>query len=83
MLDHVLYATHLYGHDADAIAAAWHAAGVTHVLFHKAGLAYKLNVEQFDPITSADLKVLDDLRARHSASVVEWGDAYVLYELIP
>jgi hypothetical protein len=93
MLDHVLHATHLHGYDADAVAAAWRAEGVTHVLLHQAGLEYKLEQERFDPITPADLQMLDDLRAHHSASVVEWGDArpadarqadaYVLYELVP
>jgi hypothetical protein len=38
---------------------------------------------QFDPVTQADLQVLDELQADHLSQVDEWGDAYILYELVP
>ena len=82
LLDRFLHTTYLYGYDADAIAAAWRAEGVTHVLLHRAGLESILEA-RFDPVTPADLQTLDDLQARHLSPVDEWGGAYVLYELIP
>ena len=82
LLDRFLHTTYLYGYDAEAIAAAWRVDGVTHVLLHRAGLASILEA-QFDPVTLADLQVLDDLRAHYLSPVDEWGDVYVLYELIP
>jgi 4-amino-4-deoxy-L-arabinose transferase-like glycosyltransferase len=82
LLDRFLHATHLYGHDAKAIADAWREEGVTHVLLNKTGLEAIL-AAGFDPVTQEDLEVLDDLRSSYLRPVHEWGDAYVLYELRP
>jgi hypothetical protein len=82
LLDRFLHTVYLYGHDADTIAAAWRAEGVTHVLFHRAGFENILKA-RFDPVTLADVQTLDDLRAHRLAAVDEWGDAYTLYELVP
>jgi hypothetical protein len=81
LLDRFLHLTYLYP-DADSIARAWAADGVTHVLLYQSGM--KAIVEaKFDPITPHDLAIMADLRSRHLSPVGEWGDAYVLYRLIP
>jgi hypothetical protein len=80
LLDRFLHTTHLYGHDADDIAAVWCAEGVTHVLLHRAGLEFILEA-QFDPITPNDQRVLDELVARHLTPVEDFGSAYELYWL--
>jgi hypothetical protein len=82
LLDRFLHTTYLYGYDAGAIAASWRADGVTHVLFHHVGLTSILEAK-FDPVTPADLQTLDELCANYLSPVHEWGDAYVLYELVP
>ena len=82
LLDRWLHTTHLYGHDADAIARAWQAGGITHVLLYRAG--YRAIVEAgFDPVTPRDVATLQDLEARHLSPAGEWGDAYTLFELVP
>jgi len=82
LLDRWLHTTHLYGHDADAIARAWQADGITHVLLYRAG--YRAIVEAgFDPVTPRDVATLQDLEARHLSPADEWGDAYTLFELVP
>jgi len=82
LLDRWLHTTHLYGHDADAIARAWQAGGITHVLLYRAG--YRAIVEAgFDPVTPRDVATLRDLEARHLSPAGEWGDAYTLFELVP
>jgi 4-amino-4-deoxy-L-arabinose transferase-like glycosyltransferase len=82
LLDRLLHTIHLYGYDSGAIAASWRAAGVTHVLLHRVGLTSILEA-QFDPVTPADMQVLDDLCTHYLSPAGEWGDAYVLYELVP
>lgn len=80
LLDRFLHAVHLYGNDADAIAAAWRAEGVDYVLLHRAGLESILEA-RFDPVTSDDVQTLDELIARHMRPVREFGEAYALYRL--
>ena len=80
ILDRFVHATHLYGHDAGDIAAVWRAEGVTHVLLHRAGLEFILE-KQFDPVTTNDQRVLDELLARHLTPVENFGSAYELYRL--
>ena len=81
LLDRFLHLTYLYP-DADSIARAWAADGVTHVLLYQSGM--KAIVEaKFDPITPRDLAIMADLQSRHLSPVGEWGDTYVLYRLIP
>jgi len=78
LLDRWLYTTYLYGHDADALARAWRAAGVTHVLLHRAG--YQAVVEGgFDPITEADKETLAKLLSAEMVPAGDFGDAYELY----
>jgi hypothetical protein len=80
LLDRWLHATHLHGHDAGAIAAAWRAEGYTHVLLYRLG--YEAVVEAgFDPVTPADVRTLAALVEGHLRPLAEWGDAYALYAL--
>jgi hypothetical protein len=37
----------------------------------------------FDPVTPADLAVMEELRTRYWSVEAEWGDAYRLYEVRP
>jgi hypothetical protein len=79
LLDRFLHLTYLYP-DADAIAKAWAADGVTHVLLYRSGMQAIVEAK-FDPVTPHDLALLADLQSRHLSLVGEWGDAYTLYEL--
>ncbi|HID62047.1 MAG TPA: phospholipid carrier-dependent glycosyltransferase [Anaerolineae bacterium] len=81
LLDRFLHLTYLYP-DADAIARAWAEAGVTHVLLYRLGMEVIVQAG-FDPVTPRDLAIMQDLQARHLLPVGEWGNAYVLYEVIP
>jgi 4-amino-4-deoxy-L-arabinose transferase-like glycosyltransferase len=56
-----------YG-NADAIAATLRADGYTHVLLSRAGLDYLLQTG-YDPITSEDTQILQDLVTRHFVQV--------------
>jgi 4-amino-4-deoxy-L-arabinose transferase-like glycosyltransferase len=80
LLDRWLHTTHLYGYDADAIAAAWRADGVTHVLLYRVGLEH-IFAAQFDPVTPDDLRVLDGLAATHLTLMEDFGSTYELYRL--
>ncbi|MEA3377009.1 MAG: glycosyltransferase family 39 protein [Chloroflexota bacterium] len=80
LLDRWVHTTHIHGHDSDAVASAWRADGVTHVLLHRAGLDHILEAE-FDPVTPADLQALDDLTTEHMSLVDSFGSAYELYRL--
>jgi 4-amino-4-deoxy-L-arabinose transferase-like glycosyltransferase len=81
LLDRFLHMAHLYP-DADAIARAWAQDGVTHVLLYRSGMQAIVEAK-FDPVTPRDLAVMADLQSRHLSPVGEWGDAYVLYRLVP
>jgi len=80
MLDRFLHTTHLYGYDADTIARTWRAEGFTHVLLYRVGLDYLLEA-QFDPITPADLQVLEELQTSYMTLVESFDDVYELYRL--
>jgi len=80
LLDRWLHTTHLYGYDADAIAAAWRADGVTHVLLYRVGLEHIFEAK-FDPVTLDDLCVLDELATTHLMLVEDFGSTYELYRL--
>jgi len=80
LLDRWLHTTFVYGHDAEGIAAAWRADGITYVLLHRAGLEFIL-VDRFDPVTPADMRVLEELLTHHLALVENFGSAYELYRL--
>jgi hypothetical protein len=81
LLDRFLHMAYLYP-DADAIARAWAQDGVTHVLLYRSGMQAIVEAE-FDPITPRDLAIMADLQSHHLSPVGQWGDAYVLYRLIP
>lgn len=80
LLDRWLHTTHLYGYDADAIATAWRADGVTHVLLYRVGLEHILEAE-FDPVTPDDVRVLDELQTSHLTFMEDFGSTYELYRL--
>ena len=80
LLDRWPHATYLHSYDAGAIAAAWRAEGITHVLLHRAGLEFVL-ADGLDPVTPADLRVLDELRAHHLTPAKNFSSAYELYRL--
>jgi len=77
MLDRWLHTVHIYGHSAGAIADAWRAEGVTHVLLYRTG--YQTIIEAgFDPITAADQATLATLLSR-MAQIKDFGNVYELY----
>jgi hypothetical protein len=80
LLDRWLHAIHLHGHDSAAIASAWRAEGVTHVLLHRTGLDHIVD-RGFDPVTPEDLKVLDELEASHLRLLRSFASTYELYRL--
>lgn len=80
LLDRFLHMTHIYGYDAEAIAAAWRAQGATHVLLWRAG--YEEIVKAgFDPVTDEDVATLDRLIAEELDLVQDVGGVYELYAL--
>jgi hypothetical protein len=81
LLDRFLHLTYLYP-DAEAIARFWRGVGVTHVLLYQQGMEAIIEAG-FDPVTPHDLGIMRDLQTHHLVPIREWGDAYVLYELIP
>jgi 4-amino-4-deoxy-L-arabinose transferase-like glycosyltransferase len=80
MLDRFLHTVHLRGQDAADVASYWRMHGVTHVLLNRGGLDLLLKA-QFDPITLADLRVLEDLQSRHMVLLEDFDSAYELYRL--
>ena len=80
LLDRWLHTIHIHGHDSDTIASAWRGDGVTHVLFHRAGMDHILEAA-FDPLTQQDVRVLYKLREEHMRLVESFGSAYELYRL--
>jgi len=80
LLDRWLHTTHRYGYDADAIADAWRADGVTYVLLYRLGLEHIFEAK-FDPVTPDDLRVLDELAVTHLTLVEDFGSTYELYRL--
>lgn len=82
LLDRWLHATHVHGGDVKAIASAWRAEGVTHVLLYRGG--YEVVVEAgFDPMTEADVAALERFIDEELDLVQEMGDVYELYALGP
>jgi hypothetical protein len=81
LLDRFLHLTYLYP-DADTIARVWAGEGVTHVLLYRVGMNAIIQAG-FDPVTPRDLAIMRDLQVHHLSAVGEWGDAYILYRLIP
>jgi hypothetical protein len=78
LLDRWLHATYLYGHDAQAIADAWRAEGITHVLLYRKG--YRIVLEaNFDPITEADQAVLAQLLTEQMELHEDFAGIYELY----
>ena len=79
ILDRWGHMEYLYGNAAD-IAAAWRAAGVTHVLIFEAGLDFVV-AEQIPWVAPQNMAVLDNLRARYLTPVPLQIDSYSLYQL--
>ena len=80
LLDRFLHHTHFLGHDAGEIAADWRARGTTHVLLYRDGLDHIVEAG-FDPVTAADLTVLQQLQEEALTPVASWDGAYQLYAL--
>ncbi len=62
----------------DAIAAAWRADGVTHVLLHRAGYRFVADAK-FDPISADDQAALAALIDSQLTRVQDFGGDYELY----
>jgi hypothetical protein len=82
LLDRWLHTSHLYGYDAAAIAAAWRAEGVTHVLLYRQGLEI-VAAGDFDPLTEEDAATLGRLIDEELDLEQKMGDVYELYALPP
>jgi hypothetical protein len=81
ILDAFLHLRYRFG-DAAAINRYLLDEGFTHVLLHRRGMDFIVEAG-FDPVTSDDLAVIQELQSRDWSVVREWGDTYVLYELVP
>jgi hypothetical protein len=79
LLDRWLHATHVYGHDAKAVASAWRTQGVTHVLLCDVGLEFVLR-RHFDPVGEADMVTLETLQRENLQVVQDLGGVYTLYQ---
>jgi hypothetical protein len=81
ILDGFLHLRYRFG-DAAAINRYLLDEDFTHLLLHRRGMEFVVEAG-FDPVTPDDLAVLQELQDRYWSPVDEWGDAYVLYELVP
>jgi uncharacterized membrane protein len=81
MLDRWWHARRTIG-SPDAIAQAWRAAGVTHVLLHRAGYQFFASAE-FDPISADDQAALASLIGAHLSLAQDFDGVYELYSLRP
>ncbi|MGH2593156.1 MAG: ArnT family glycosyltransferase, partial [Anaerolineae bacterium] len=77
LLDRWWHARRVIG-SPDAIAEAWRAAGITHVLLFRAGYQFILD-DSFDPITAEDQAALATLIDSHLTLVQNLGDEYEVY----
>lgn len=66
--------------DARGIVRHLREQGFTHVLLHKRGLDFILEA-QFDPVTEAEVGILETLQERSLRLLHREGDDYLLYEL--
>jgi 4-amino-4-deoxy-L-arabinose transferase-like glycosyltransferase len=82
ILDRFLHLTHHEEYEAAEITAVWQERGFTHVLLYQGGLDFLLE-QGFDPIYAEDLAILSDLQENYWRPVETWGDAYILYEIMP
>jgi hypothetical protein len=78
LLDRWLHTTHVYGYDADGIADAWYADGVTHVLLCRTGYQSILEAG-FDPVTEFDQAALERVLAEEMVQAADFGGVYELY----
>ncbi|MCA9873272.1 MAG: glycosyltransferase family 39 protein [Anaerolineales bacterium] len=81
ILDEYTHLEYLYG-DADHIARALQAEGVTHIFLHQAGLDF-LRQAQEPWVTPADAAQFERFLTHHTRLIRRWDDAYTLLELIP
>ncbi|RME43522.1 MAG: phospholipid carrier-dependent glycosyltransferase, partial [Caldilineae bacterium] len=81
ILDEYGHLQYRYGRDAAAIARAWRARGVTHVLVFRAGLDFLL--EETDPSSPVrpDPALLRRLQAGYLTPVFDEAGAYQVYRL--
>lgn len=77
ILDKFKHLTYEYG-DGEGIAEWLHAQGISHVLFHKAGLEHILTA-RFDPILPTDVAVLETLQQSYLEPIHHVADSYVIY----
>lgn len=80
LLDRWLHTIEHHGRDSRSIAAAWRAAGATHLLLHRTGYE-KLVEDGFDPITEADQETLRKLLRNQTVKLKDFGGAYQVYAL--
>jgi hypothetical protein len=80
ILDGFLHLRYRFG-DAAAITRYLIDEGFTHVLLHRRGMEFIVEAG-FDPVTPDDLAVMQELQDRYWSPLAEWGNAYVLYELV-
>lgn len=81
ILDAFLHLRYRFG-AAQNIARYLRGEGYTHVLLHEQGMQAIVQAG-FDPVTAADLAVMEELRTEYWSVEAEWGDAYQLYEVRP
>ncbi len=79
ILDTYAHLEHLHA-DAASITAAWKGQGVTHVLFHEAGLQFVLSAEM-SWVAPRDLTTLQQIRERYLVPIATWQSVYTLYRL--
>ena len=67
--------------DPARIAARWRAEGISHVLIFESGWRFLYYEEGHEPLTQADLEMLDRLREEEMTLIWEGYGAYTLYQL--
>ena len=77
ILDKFKHLTYEYG-DGEGITEWLHAQGISHVLFHKAGLEHMLTA-RFDPILPTDVAVLETLQESYLEPIHDVADSYLIY----
>ncbi|MCA9971773.1 MAG: glycosyltransferase family 39 protein, partial [Anaerolineales bacterium] len=81
ILDTLAHLEHVHAGDAAAIAAAWRAAGVSHILLFESG--YDFVVAADTPYVAPQDPALWSRLQAHLRRVADWHGAYTLYELLP
>jgi hypothetical protein len=66
----------------EEIRSSWLESGFTHVFFFQLGARYLRDSAQ-DPLSLQNWETLDQLRSQHLSVLANYGDAYLLYEIVP